>query len=42
MVCYEQALALAPASVDTLYNLGNTCQNLGQAKRAIGYFAHGG
>jgi protein O-GlcNAc transferase len=22
MVCYEQALALAPASVDTLYNLG--------------------
>ena len=22
--CYERALALAPALVDTLYNLGNT------------------
>ena len=38
MGCYEQALALAPASVDTLYNLGNTCQTIGQPERAIGYF----
>ena len=35
---YERALALAPDSVDTLYNLGNTCLDLGQPERAIGYF----
>ena len=28
--CYERALALAPDSVDTLYNLGNALQQLGQ------------
>jgi tetratricopeptide (TPR) repeat protein len=36
--CYERALALAPASVDTLYNLGNTHQDLGQPERAAAYF----
>jgi tetratricopeptide (TPR) repeat protein len=36
--CYERALALAPDSVDTLYNLGNTCHELGQPERAIGCF----
>jgi tetratricopeptide (TPR) repeat protein len=36
--CYEEALALAPASADTLYNLGNTCQHLGDSERAIDYF----
>jgi tetratricopeptide (TPR) repeat protein len=36
--CYERALALAPASVDTLYNLGNTYQDLGQPERAAAYF----
>ncbi len=38
MTCYERAIALAPGSVDTLYNLGNTCQDLGQTERAIAYF----
>jgi tetratricopeptide (TPR) repeat protein len=36
--CYEHALALAPASVDTLYNLGNTYQDLGQPEHAAAYF----
>ncbi len=36
--CYERALALAPASVDTLYNLGNAHQDLGQPERAAAYF----
>jgi tetratricopeptide (TPR) repeat protein len=36
--CYERALALAPASVDTLYNLGNTYQDLGQPERAAACF----
>jgi tetratricopeptide (TPR) repeat protein len=36
--CYERALALAPNSVDTLYNLGNVCQELGRLDRAIAYF----
>ncbi len=36
--CYERALALAPASVDTLYNLGNTYQDLGDPERAAAYF----
>ena len=36
--CYDRALALAPDSVDTLYNLGNTCLDLGQPERAIGCF----
>ena len=36
--CYERALVLAPNSVDTLYNLGNICQELGRLDRAIAYF----
>ncbi len=36
--CYERALALDPRSVDTLYNLGNTCQELGRLERAVAYF----
>ena len=32
--CYERALALAPALADTLYNLGNTYQDLGQPEHA--------
>jgi tetratricopeptide (TPR) repeat protein len=38
MTCYERALALAPASVDTLYNLANICQDLGLRERAIACF----
>src|SRR5215813_7302296 len=37
MTYYERALALAPSSVDTLYNLGNPCQALGPAERAVAY-----
>src|SRR6201987_3201586 len=36
--CYERALTLAPASVDTLSKLGNTYQDLGQPERAAAYF----
>lgn len=37
-MCYEQALALSPDLVDTLYNIGNTCQDLGHSERSVGYF----
>jgi tetratricopeptide (TPR) repeat protein len=36
--CYERALVLDPRSVDTLYNLGNTCQELGRLERAVACF----
>ncbi len=29
---------MLPTSVDTLYNLGNTCQELGRPEQAIAYF----
>src|SRR5277367_1833619 len=38
LTCFEHAIALAPDAVDTLYNLGNICQDLGRLERAIGFF----